>query len=109
VNESAQLRAGVHQRAAGNGSNLVDNRRGDAGVKDRISDGTRGAEEKNLHKCFRALVRCSGIGVRFDQREINQALEHEPNQKDCQNHAESSGLYEGLHTCDYQHFSVSAP
>jgi hypothetical protein len=40
----------VHQRAAGNGPDFIDERGGEAGVEDRSPGGARGTEEEDFHE-----------------------------------------------------------
>lgn len=49
VDVGAQLGAGVHERAAGDGADLVDDRGGQAGVEDGVADGASGAEKQDFH------------------------------------------------------------
>lgn len=50
VDVGAQLGTGVHKRAAGDGADLVDDRRGKAGVEYSRTGGTCSTEEKNFHE-----------------------------------------------------------
>ena len=46
---SAELGAGVHQRAAGDGTDLVNDGSAEAGVEDGVADGTGATEEEEFH------------------------------------------------------------
>jgi hypothetical protein len=50
VNEGTELGAGVHQRAAGDGADFVNDGGGEAGVEDGVADGTGSAEEEKFHE-----------------------------------------------------------
>jgi hypothetical protein len=49
VNEGAQLGAGVHQRAARDGADFINDRSVETSIEDCPARGTGGAEEEDFH------------------------------------------------------------
>ena len=73
VDEGAELGIGVHERAAGDGADFVDDGGGEAGFEDGVADGTSGAEEEEFH----GLLFFFSLSFRAD--DIRQARFSPPN------------------------------
>src|SRR5258708_23628421 len=72
VNKSAQLGTGVHERAANDGADFVNDRSGKASIKNGCAGGTCCAEGKNLHTAPFAMPFDATRGGVWYARETNR-------------------------------------